>query len=209
MKAMELHVGYVPVRALRISYVGELGWELYASSELGATLWDSLWAAGSEHGIVAAGGAAYDSLRLEKGYRLWGQDIDEEHDPYEAGLGWAVRLGKGDFLGREAATAAKESVTRRLACMVTDDPTIFLSGKEPVAHEGSVIGYVTSAAYGATVGQSIAYGYLPAALAEPGTALEVYAEGEWHRLTVASEPLFDPTNARLRDVEEPATVKVA
>jgi dimethylglycine oxidase len=209
MKAMELHVGYVPVRALRISYVGELGWELYAPSELGATLWDSLWAAGREHGIVAAGGAAYDSLRLEKGYRLWGQDIDEEHDPYEAGLGWAVRPGKGDFLGREAALAAKESVTRRLACMVTDDPAIFLSGKEPIAHEGSVIGCVTSAAYGATVGQSIAYGYVPPALAEPGTALEVYAEGEWHGLTVAAEPLFDPTNARVRDVEEPVTARVA
>jgi glycine cleavage system T protein len=208
MTATELHVGYVPVRALRVSYVGELGWELYAPCEFGAALWDSLWAAGADHGIVAAGGAAYDSLRLEKGYRLWGQDIDEEHDPYEAGVGFAVRLGTGDFIGREAAAAAKERVTRRMACMVTDDPTIFLSGKEPVAHDGAVIGYVTSAAYGATVGQSIAYGYLPAALAEPGTALEVYAEGEWHRLTVAAEPLFDPTNARLRDVEEPATVKV-
>jgi glycine cleavage system aminomethyltransferase T len=112
-------------------------------------------------------------------------------------------------LGREAAAAAKESVTRRLACMVTDDPAIFLSGKEPIAHEGSVIGYVTSAAYGATVGQSIAYGYLPVPVAEPGTALEVYAEGEWHRLTVAAEPLFDPTSSRPRDVEEPATVEVA
>jgi dimethylglycine oxidase len=209
MSAMELHVGYVPVRALRISYVGELGWELYAPSELGASLWDSLWAAGQEHGLVAAGGAAYDSLRLEKGYRLWGQDLDEEHDPYEAGLGWAVRPGKGDFVGREAAMAAKERVTRRLACMVTDDPAIFLSGKEPIAHAGSVIGCVTSAAYGATVGHSIAYGYVPPALAEPGTALEVYAEGEWHGLTVAAEPLFDPTNARVRDVEEPVTAKVA
>ena len=95
MAAREIHVGPVPVRALRISYVGELGWELYAPVEFGLTLWELLWEAGAGHGVVACGGAAYDSLRLEKGYRLWGQDIDEEHDPYEAGLGWAVRLEKG------------------------------------------------------------------------------------------------------------------
>ena len=83
---------------------------------------------------VACGGAAYDSLRLEKGYRLWGQDIDEEHDPYEAGLGWAVRLGKdADFIGREAAAAvAERGVTRRLCCLVTDDPAVMLVGKEPL-----------------------------------------------------------------------------
>jgi glycine cleavage system T protein len=209
MQARELHVGYVPVRALRISYVGELGWELYVSTELGVALWDALWSAGGEYGLIAAGGGAYDSLRLEKGYRLWGQDIDEEHNPYEAGLGWAVRLGKGEFLGREAVLAAKEHVNRRLSCLVVEDRSIFLSGKEPIAHEGRTVGYVTSAAFGASVGQSIAYGYLPAELAEPGKRLAVYAEGEWHRLTVASEPLFDLTNARLRDVAEPLVAAVA
>ena len=81
--------------ALRISYVGELGWEIYAPTEFGLALWDLLWEAGAPLGAVACGGAAYDSLRLEKGYRLWGADIDEEHDPYEAGLGWAVKLDKG------------------------------------------------------------------------------------------------------------------
>jgi dimethylglycine oxidase len=209
MRARELHVGYVPVLALRISYVGELGWELYASTDLGVALWDALWSAGGEHGLIAAGGGAYDSLRLEKGYRLWGQDIDEEHNPYEAGLGWAVRLGKSEFLGREAALTAEEHVTRRLSCLVVEDRSIFLSGKEPIAHESQTVGYVTSAAFGASVGQSIAYGYLPAELAQPGRPLEVYAEGEWHRLTVASEPLFDPTNARLRDVAEPVAAAVA
>jgi glycine cleavage system T protein len=208
MRARELHVGYVPVRALRISYVGELGWELYTSTELGVALWDALWAAGREHGLIAAGGGAYDSLRLEKGYRLWGQDIDEEHNPYEAGLGWAVRPGKGEFLGREAALAAKEHVTRQLSCLVAEDPSIFLSGNEPIAHEGRIVGYVTSAGFGASVEQSIAYGYLPGELAEPGSRREVYAEGEWHRLTVASEPLFDPTNARVRDVAEPVAASV-
>ena len=88
MTARELHIGSVPVRALRISYVGELGWEIYAPTEFGRALWDTLWEAGAPLGAVACGGGAYDSLRLEKGYRLWGADIDEEHDPYEAGLGW-------------------------------------------------------------------------------------------------------------------------
>ena len=133
MSARELHIGYVPVRALRISYVGELGWEIYAPTEFGAALWDTLWAAGEAVGAVACGGGAYDSLRLEKGYRLWGQDIDEEHNAYEAGLGWAVRLGKGDFIGRDAAARVKEAgVTRRLCCLVTDDPSVLLVGKEPV-----------------------------------------------------------------------------
>jgi dimethylglycine oxidase len=114
-----------------------------------------------------------------------------------------VRPDKGEFLGREAAVAAKNHVSRRLSCLVVEDPSIFLTGEEPIAHEGRTVGYVTSAAFGASVGQSIAYGYLPTELSEPGTRLEAYAEGEWHPLTVACEPLFDPTNARLRGVAEP------
>ena len=106
MRARELAVGSVSCAALRVTYVGELGWELYCPMEFGLRLWDELWAAGREHGLVAGGYRAIDSLRLEKGYRLWGQDIDEEHDPYEAGLGWAVRLSKeADFIGRQAAAA--------------------------------------------------------------------------------------------------------
>ena len=96
----ELWVGNVPVTALRLSYVGELGWELYTTADLGAKLWDTLWAAGQEHGLIAAGRSAFGSLRLEKGYRSWGSDMTTEHDPYEAGLGFAVRMDKGDFVGR-------------------------------------------------------------------------------------------------------------
>ena len=151
---------------------------------------------------MACGGAAYDSLRLEKGYRLWGQDIDEEHDPYEAGLGWAVRLGKdADFIGRDAAAASAErGVTRRLCCMVTDDPAVMLVGKEPLLDGDTPVGYVTSAGYGATLGESILYGYLPVERAEPGTVLAVHSAGADHRVTVVSEPRFDPEMARLRDV---------
>ncbi len=206
MTAQELHLGAVPVRALRISYVGELGWEIYAPTEFGLTLWDLLWEAGQPHGIVACGGAAYDSLRLEKGDRLWGADIDEEHDPYEAGLGWAVRLQKGQFIGRDTLIAAKERGRRRaLRCLVTDDPAVVLVGKEPILDGDAAIGYVTSAALGATVGQSILYGYLPVERAEIGTRLEVYVNGERHGVTVAAEPLFDPRNERLREpAAEPA-----
>jgi glycine cleavage system T protein len=202
MRAGTLHIGHVPCRALRVSYVGELGWEIYAPAEFGRGLWDTLFEAGAPLGAVACGGAAYDSLRLEKGYRLWGQDIDEEHDPYEAGLGWAVRLGKdADFIGREAAAAIKErGVSRKLCCLVTDDPTVMLVGKEPLLDGERPVGYVTSAGFGATLQESIAYGYLPVELAEPGTALAVHSAGAEHRVTVVSEPRFDPEMARLKDV---------
>jgi glycine cleavage system T protein len=207
MTARDFHVGYVPVRALRISYVGELGWEIYAPTEFGGQLWDTLWRAGEPLGAVACGGAAYDSLRLEKGYRLWGQDIDEEHDPYEAGLGWAVRLGKGEFIGREAAAAIKEEGPtrreRKLCCMVTEDPALLLVGKEAVLDGDRAVGYVTSAGYGASVGESILFGYLPVDHAEPGTALSVWSEGRAHPVTVVADPLFDPGNERLKDVAAP------
>jgi dimethylglycine oxidase len=206
MTARDFHVGYVPVRGLRISYVGELGWEIYAPTEFGPRLWDTLWEAGEPLGAVACGGGAYDSLRLEKGYRLWGQDIDEEHNSYEAGLGWAVRLGKdADFIGREAAAAIKErGVERKLCCMVAEDPALLLVGKEALLDGGRPLGYVTSAGYGATVGESILYGHLPVSHAEVGTTLSVWTEGRAHPVTVSAEPLFDPANERLRDVAAPA-----
>jgi glycine cleavage system T protein len=202
MRAGTLHIGDVLCRALRVSYVGELGWEIYAPAEFGRGLWDTLFEAGAPLGAVACGGAAYDSLRLEKGYRLWGQDIDEEHDPYEAGLGWAVRLGKdADFIGRDAAAAIKErGVGRKLCCLVTDDPAVMLVGKEPILDGERAVGYVTSAGFGATLGESIAYGYLPVELSEPGTALAVHSARAEHRVTVVSDPRFDPEMARLKDV---------
>jgi dimethylglycine oxidase len=206
MTARDFHIGYVPVKGLRISYVGELGWEIYAPTEFGAQLWDTLWAAGEPLGAVACGGAAYDSLRLEKGYRLWGQDIDEEHNPFEAGLGWLVRFTKdADFIGREAAAAIKErGVERKLCCLVADDPSRLLVGKEAILDGDRPLGYVTSAGYGATVGESILYGYLPVSHAEPGTRLSVWSDGAAHPVTVSTEPLFDPANERMKDVAAPA-----
>jgi len=199
MRAGEIHVGHVPARALRISYVGELGWEIYVPTEFGPALWDELWRAGTELDAVACGGGAYDSLRLEKGYRLWGADIDEEHDPYEAGLGFAVKLDKGDFLGRAALVAAGASPARKLCCIVMEDPEVVLLGSEPIVDARRTLGYVTSAGWGASVEESIAYGYLPASHAQVGTAVSVYSEGAAQPATVAAEPLFDPSSARMRD----------
>ena len=157
--------------------------------------------AAAPHGLTPCGGGAYDALRREKGYRLWGADIDEDHDPWEAGLGFAVKLGKGEFLGREAAARAKEHVARRLCCLTISDPGVVLLGKEPLLDDaGAALGYVTSAGYGATVGESIAYGYLPVAYAEPGRRVRVWAEGRLEDATVVAEPLYDPAMDRLRDL---------
>jgi glycine cleavage system aminomethyltransferase T/glycine/D-amino acid oxidase-like deaminating enzyme len=196
-KARRAHLGTVGVTMLRLSYVGELGWEIYTSAELGPRLWDTLWAAGAELGVIAGGRAAFNSLRLEKGYRLWGTDMTAEDDPYEAGLGFAVRLDAGDFVGR-AALLGRPEPARLLTCLVLEDEGYVPMGKEPVYSGGEPVGHVTSAAYGHTVGAPIAYAWLPAALAVPGTAVQV---GYFDRLlsaTVAAEPLFDPKHERIR-----------
>jgi glycine cleavage system aminomethyltransferase T/glycine/D-amino acid oxidase-like deaminating enzyme len=202
MRARELTVGSVPCLALRVTYVGELGWELYCPMEFGLRLWDELWAAGREHGLVAGGYRAIDSCRLEKGYRVWGSDITPEQTPYEAGLGFAVKLEKGDFVGREALLAADEP-KRRLACLVLDDPRSVALGSEPVRIDGRTAGRVTSGGYGYTVGRSIAYAYVPAGEAEPGRPVEVEIFGDWVGGTVAAEPLYDPEGRALHGGGDP------
>ena len=198
MTGTSIDVGDVPAFAQRISYVGELGFELYGPIEMGARLWDTLWEAGREHGLIAAGLGAFDSLRLEKGYRLWGQDITTEHDPFEAGLGFAVRMDK-DFQGR---AALEEKLARgaaeKLAPMVFEDPRTVVMGKEPVWADGRVVSYVTSANYGYSIGRGIVYGYLPVDLAAEGTPVQVEYFGVRHPATVAAEPLWDPKGERLK-----------
>ena len=201
MTARYLNVGEVdPVWTQRISYAGELGWELYGQIAMGQRAWDVLWEAGQEHGILAGGGGAFDSLRLEKGYRLWGQDIHTEHDPFEAGLGFAVRMDEGDFQGRDALQRILDAggPRERLACVTLDDPADVVMGKEPILHDGRVVSYVTSAAYGYSIGRGIVYGYLPVELAVEGTPLEVEYFGGRLAATVAAEPLWDPKGERLR-----------
>jgi glycine cleavage system T protein len=201
LTARPLTVGSVPAYAIRISYAGELGWELYTPTEYGHQLWDTLWQAGRALGIAALGGGAFDSLRLEKGYRLWGSDIHSEYNPYEAGLGFAVRLNKGDFIGRNALLRIKEQgITRKLSCMTFDDPAVTVLGKEPIFIGGRCVGYVTSANYGYTVGKSIAYGYLPLAQAVEGNKVEVQYFGRRYPATVVKEPLYDPQMTRLKEL---------
>jgi 4-methylaminobutanoate oxidase (formaldehyde-forming) len=197
MRAREIAVGPVPCLALRVTYVGELGWELYCPMEFGLRLWDTIWEAGRDFGLVAGGYKAIDSLRLEKGYRVWGSDVTPEDTPYEAGLGFAVKPDKGEFIGRDALVARTEP-ERRLACLVLEDPRAVALGSEPVRVEGEIVGRVTSGGYGYTVERSIAYAYLPTSAAAAGTEVAVEIFGEWIAGHVAEEPLFDPQGERIR-----------
>jgi glycine cleavage system aminomethyltransferase T/glycine/D-amino acid oxidase-like deaminating enzyme len=197
MRARELTVGSVPCLALRVTYVGELGWELYCATEFGLALWDTIWEAGRDHDLVAGGYRAIDSCRLEKGYRVWGADITPEDTPYEAGLGFAVKLDKGDFIGRDALLG-KQQPDRKLACLVLDDPRSVALGSEPVRVDGRLVGRVTSGGYGYTVERSIAYAYLPTEDANVGTRIEVEIFGAWVGGEVAAEPLYDSAGSHLR-----------
>ncbi|WP_329331871.1 FAD-dependent oxidoreductase [Streptomyces sp. NBC_00663] len=197
-RAKRAYIGSVPVTAMRLSYVGELGWELYTTADQGQKLWDTLWQAAKPLGGVIAGRGAFNSLRLEKGYRSFGTDMTYEHDPYEAGVGFAVKLDKDDFIGKAALERRKTDVRRKLTCLTIEDPRSVVLGKEPVYDGDHAVGYVTSAAYGYTIGKGIAYAWLPAELATPGTALHIGYFDQRVAATVAEEPLFDPTMSRLR-----------
>src|SRR3979411_161228 len=153
---------------------------------------------GGAHGIAAGGYKAVDSLRLEKGYRVWGADIGPESDPYSSGLGFCVKLEKGDVLARAALVPlqAKPAATR-LACLVLDDPRSVALGSEPVRIAGEIAGRVTSGGFGYSVGRSIAYAYVPAT-ATIGTAVEVEIFGTWVPGQIAKEPLYDPGGFRIR-----------
>ena len=198
MTAREVAIGTVPCLALRVTYVGELGWELYCPSEFGLRLWDTIREAGHERGLTPGGYKAVDSLRLEKGYRVWGADITPDVDPYQAGLGFCVKLDKGEFIGRSGLLKTRESpADTKLACLVLDDPRSVVLGSEPVRIEGDVVGRVTSGGYGYTVGQSIAYAYVPASC-QVDTPVEVDIFGRWVKGRVTKEPLYDPTASRVR-----------
>jgi glycine cleavage system aminomethyltransferase T/glycine/D-amino acid oxidase-like deaminating enzyme len=200
MSMRELAVGDVPVRALRVTFVGELGWELYCPTEYGAGLWRTLWDAGREHGLAAGGYRAIDSLRLEKGYRVWAADITPDETPYEGGLGFCVKK-EGGFIGAPAlgigSPGGPGKPERRLRCLLLADPRSVALGNEPVRVNGEILGRVTSGGFGYTVERSIAYAYLPAGV-EGGTGVEVDVFGEWIAGVLAREPLLDPKGERIR-----------
>jgi 4-methylaminobutanoate oxidase (formaldehyde-forming) len=199
MRMRELAVADVPVRALRVTFVGEPGWELYCPTEYGAGLWRALWEAGERHGMLACGYRAIDSLRLEKGYRVWAADITPDETPHEAGLSFCVSTDKS-FVGSDAL--AGRAPTRRLRCITLGDPRSVVLGNEPVRIDRQICGRVTSGGYGYTVERSIAYAYLPPEV-EPGTAVEIDIFGSWVSGEVMPEPLFDPRGERVRAAYAP------
>ena len=196
--SQEFFVKNVPVTALRVSYAGELGWELYTPSEYGERLWEILLDAGEEYGLRPYGNGALNALRIEKGFRLWGHDLHTEHTPYEAGLGWAVDLDT-DFIGKDALASAETPAAaadggeprHEVACLTLDDTDETILPHRPVFAPGEddSLGYVHSAEYGYSVGACVAYTYLPPEFAQPGTDVEILYEGDRYDATVREEPL--------------------
>ena len=204
--AQRIGVGNVEALALRVTYVGELGWELHAPVEQLQGLYRALVEAGAPDGLRLAGHYAINSLRLEKGYRAWGHDISPDDSPLEAGLGFAVAWEKpGGFLGREALVRQRtEGVRRRLASFVLDDPKVMLWGSEPIRRDGEIAGYTTSAAYGYSVGGAIALGYVRSPSGEAVDAAFV-REGDYTievggrnvAARVSLRPPYDPKRERI------------
>ncbi|MEM7801619.1 MAG: FAD-dependent oxidoreductase, partial [Chloroflexota bacterium] len=198
--AQWIEIGTVKVYALRISYVGELGWELHIPYDQTLQVWDLLWEAGREFEMIAAGAGCMDTLRLEKGYRLWGGDIYAEYNLYQAGLRWTAKFKKeGGFIGREATVAIKEKGYKKKLCALTVEASkVSLYGYEPIHSNGTVVGHVTTSNYGYTIGKQIAYGYIPKDYAAPGTELEISYFNERFKAIVSNEPIFDKEQARLK-----------
>jgi 4-methylaminobutanoate oxidase (formaldehyde-forming) len=199
-----IHIAGVAVWALRITYVGELGWELHIAAEQAGVVYDELMQAGELRGIVNAGYRAIESLRLEKGYRAWGADIGPDHTPLEAGLGWAVKLSSGvPFQGREALIEQKRAgVSKRLACF-TAAAEVVLLGRETIYRDGIACGWLTSGGYGYTTGKAIGYGYVR----NPPGIDTAYLKAGHYELEVATKrvacelqlgPPYDPAGRRVR-----------
>ncbi|WP_299640554.1 FAD-dependent oxidoreductase [uncultured Ruegeria sp.] len=193
-----------PVKALRVTYVGELGWELHLPVEYAQTVYDALMEAGRPHGLINAGYRAIESLRLEKGYRAWGSDIGPDHTPFESGLGWAVKLRKNiDFKGRAASEAQKTGGVKKMLACFTVESDVVLLGRETIYRNGERVGWLTSGGYGYTVGKSIGYGYIRNA---KGVDAEYVTSGTYE-LDVATQrvpcevtlqPLYDPQMSRVK-----------
>lgn len=194
-RCVQTTIGSVPVTLMRVSYVGELGWEIYADAEYGRGLWDLLMAAGAEYRIIAAGRIAFNALRIEKGYRSAGADMTTEHTPAAAGLSFAVKSSKQDFVGKKALD--QRECTSRLRTIKFDDPAAVVLGKEPVTVDGKVVGYVTSAGWSPTVGACLAYAWLPSDLPDL-TAVEVDYLRTSYGALVISDPVVDPEMARIK-----------
>lgn len=204
-RAKRISLAGAPVLALRVTYVGELGWELHIPVEFMAAVHEALMVEGARHGIVNAGYRAIESLRLEKGYRAWGSEIGPDHSPLVSGLGWAVKLKSNTpFQGREALAAQAAKPLPRMLAGFTTDPSVVLLGRETIYRNGERVGWLASGGYGYTVGRSIGYGYVRRP--DPGVDADFVLSGSYE-LEVATErvpaqvsltPLYDPENAKVR-----------
>jgi 4-methylaminobutanoate oxidase (formaldehyde-forming) len=193
LAAREIRAGYAPVLALRVTYAGELGWELHVPSEYALHLYETLWEAGQDLGVANAGYRALDSLRLEKGYRYWSSELSPDTNPFEVGLGFAVSFKK-DFIGRQALERIKtEGVKRRLACFLMEG-FVPLHGGEAILHEGRVIETVTSGGYGHTIAKSIAYGFVPVG---QGAGFEIESFGRRYPAQLSERAPYDPDRRRI------------
>ena len=200
LSARHIHVGLAPVRALRVNFVGDLGWELHHPIEYQHHLYDALTKAGAEFGIGLSGMRAMDSLRIEKSYRMWGQDLTPEYSAFEAGLDRFIHLDKGDFVGRDALVRQRndgvpqEFVTVDVHAVEDADPL----GNEPLYKDAEMVGRATAGAYGHFVGKSLAIGYVKAGFGAPGTELEIEILGERKPATVIRPSPYDPDNRSLK-----------
>jgi 4-methylaminobutanoate oxidase (formaldehyde-forming) len=194
----QITIGAAPVRALRIGYAGELGWELHVPTEYALHVYETLWQSGKEHQIRNVGYRAIDSLRMEKGYLYWSSDITPDYTPLEAGLGFRIHFGsKGDYIARAALQRQKsDGVTRKLCTFVSDDDLPVFGG-ETILYQGEVVSLATSAAFGFSVGKTILYGYLPTELAAQ-TEFELESFSQRHPIRRVQGPLYDPQNQRLK-----------
>lgn len=203
--AREIDIAGTTVRALRVTYVGELGWELHVPLAATGDVFDALMAAGAGERIRPLGYRAIESLRLEKGYRAWSADITPNDTPFEAGLGWAVKMRSGrDFIGRPALAAVEgRPLAKRLAGFALDDPDAVLVGRETILRNGEPVGYLTSGGYGYTIGRSIGYGYVR----NPAGVTDEFLRTGRYELVVAAEtlparislaPFYDPGNLRVK-----------
>ena len=197
LSARPLDVGHATAFAVRIGYVGELGYELYVPQEYAAHVYDILWAAGQAHGIANAGYRAIDSCRMEKGYLYWSGDISPDYNPFEAGLGFCVALDKGEFIGRDALAKIKAGSLTRKLCSFTIGGFTPLHGGEAILHGGEVVGSTTSVGYGHTLGKTIALGYVPAGVANEKT-FEIEAFGKTYNATRGPRCLYDAKMDRLK-----------
>jgi 4-methylaminobutanoate oxidase (formaldehyde-forming) len=201
----EIDIGYATVRATRLTYVGELGWELYVPVEFAVTVYEALQAAGEYVGLCNAGYYAIDSLRIEKGYRAWGRELTPDYTPFESGLAFAVKLNKDiPFRGREALIDQKSrGVTRRLGVLTLENPDTILWGGELIVRNGRPAGHLTSAAYGHTLGRAVALGYV---VNDAGPADNVFIESGRYQVDVAGD-LVD-AHVHLRAPYDPKAERV-